>query len=114
MISYLQVEQLTKSFGDLLLFEDLSFGIAKDQKTALIARNGVGKTTLLNILAGKDTPDSGQVIYRNDIKVGYLPQEPLMDPEQTTREYIFHSSDKIMEAIRNYEEALNKNDDQLL
>ena len=114
MISYLQVEQLTKSFGDLLLFEDLSFGIAKDQKTALIARNGVGKTTLLNILAGRDTPDSGQVIYRNDIKVGYLPQEPLMNPEQTTREYVFHSSDKIMEAIRNYEEALKKNDDQLL
>jgi ATP-binding cassette subfamily F protein uup len=114
MISYLQVEQLTKSFGDLLLFENLSFGIAKDQKTALIARNGVGKTTLLNILAGKDTSDSGQVIYRNDIKVSYLAQEPLMDPEQTTREYIFHSSDKIMEAIRHYEEALTKNDDKQL
>jgi len=114
MISYLQVEQLTKSFGDLLLFENLSFGIAKDQKTALIARNGTGKTTLLNILAGWDTPDSGQVIYRNDIKVGYLAQEPPVDPEQTTREYIFHSSDKIMEAIRNYEEALSKNDDKFL
>jgi len=114
MISYLQVEQLTKSFGDLLLFENLSFGIARDQKAALIARNGEGKTTLLNILAGKDTPDAGQVIYRNEIKVGYLPQEPHMDPEQTTREYVFHSSDKIMEAIRNYEEALNRKDDKFL
>lgn len=114
MISYLQVEHISKSFGDLILFEDLSFGIAKDQKTALIAKNGKGKTTLLNILAGNDTPDSGEVIYRNEIKVGYLSQEPVMDPESTTRDYIFHSSDEIMKAVRRYEEALISNDDREL
>ena len=114
MISYLQVEHISKSFGDLTLFEDLSFGIAKDQKTALIAKNGKGKTTLLNILAGKDTPDSGEVIYRNELQVGYLSQEPVMDPGSTTRDYIFHSSDQIMKAVRRYEEALISNDDREL
>jgi len=114
MISYLQVEHVSKSFGDLTLFEDLSFGIAKEQKTALIAKNGKGKTTLMNILAGKDTPDSGEVIYRNDLKVGYLSQEPAMDPESTTRDYIFHSSDQIMKAVRRYEEALISGKDREL
>ena len=114
MISYLQVEQLGKSFGDLTLFEDLSFGIAKGQKTALIAKNGKGKTTLLNILAGKDTPDSGEVIYRNDIQVGYLSQEPLMDAQSTIRDYVFHSSDEIMKAVRRYEEALVSNHEKEL
>mgnify|MGYP006272969525 CR=1 FL=1 len=114
MISYLQVENLTKTFGDLTLFEDLSFGIAKDQKTALIAKNGIGKTTLLNMLAGKDTPDSGEIIYRNEIRTGYLSQEPVMDPESTIRDYIFHSSGEIMDAVSNYEEALFSNDDRQL
>jgi ATP-binding cassette subfamily F protein uup len=114
MISYLQVENLTKTFGDLTLFESLSFGIAKDQKTALIAKNGVGKTTLLNMLAGKDTPDSGEIIYRNEIRTGYLSQEPVMDPESTIRDYIFHSSGEIMDAVSNYEEALFSNDEKQL
>ncbi len=114
MISYLQVENLTKTFGDLTLFEDLSFGIAKDQKSALIAKNGVGKTTLLNMLAGKDTPDSGEIIYRNEIRTGYLSQEPSMNPESTIRDYIFHSSGEIMDAVRHYEEALFSNDERQL
>ena len=106
MISYLQVSELSKSFGDLVLFEDLSFGIAKDQKTALIAKNGVGKTTLLNILAGKEPPDNGDVIYRNDVRVGYLAQEPHMDPEKTTHEFVFRSSNKMLNAIQKYERAM--------
>src|SRR6056297_2975780 len=110
MISYLQVEHISKSFGDLTLFEDLSFGIAKDQKTALIAKNGAGKTTLLNILAGKETPDKGDVIFRNEISVGYLAQEPQMDPDKTIMEFVFHSSDKIFDAIRNYERATASGD----
>ncbi len=114
MISYLQAEGLTKSYGDLVLFEDLSFGIAKDQKTALIAKNGKGKTTLLDILARHDTPDSGDVIYRNDIQVGYLAQEPLMDQESTVLEYVFQASDLVIKAIANYEQALKSNDDQYL
>ncbi|MBS3775409.1 MAG: ABC-F family ATP-binding cassette domain-containing protein [Bacteroidales bacterium] len=107
MVSYLQVNGLTKAFGDLILFEDLSFGIARDQKTALIAKNGIGKTTLLNILAGKDSPDKGDVIYRNDIRVGYLAQEPQMDPEKTTHEFVFRSSNKMLKAIQEYERAMN-------
>lgn len=110
MVSYLQVNELTKSFGDLVLFEDLSFGIAKDQKSALIAKNGEGKTTLLNILAGKDLPDSGDVIYRNDIRVGYLAQEPQMDPEKTTHEFVFRSSNKILKTIQEYERAMESGD----
>ncbi len=106
MISYLQVSELSKSFGDLVLFEDLSFGIAKDQKTALIAKNGTGKTTFLNILAGKESPDKGEVIYRNEVRVGYLAQEPQMDPEKTTHEVVFRSSDKILNAIQKYERAM--------
>ena len=68
MISFLQVENLSKRFGEHLLFENISFGIGKNQKTALIARNGKGKSTLLSIIAGKDTPDTGTVIFRDYLK----------------------------------------------
>ncbi|MDR0865372.1 MAG: ABC-F family ATP-binding cassette domain-containing protein [Candidatus Symbiothrix sp.] len=76
MASYLQVDNLTKSFGDLLLFENLSFGIAEGQRIGLIAKNGTGKTTLLNILTGREDYDSGEVVYRNGLRVGYLDQNP--------------------------------------
>jgi ATP-binding cassette subfamily F protein uup len=76
MASYLQVDSLTKSFGDLLLFENLSFGIAEGQRIGLIAKNGTGKTTLLNILTGREDYDSGEVVYRKDLRVGYLDQNP--------------------------------------
>ena len=76
MTSYLQVDKLTKSFGDLVLFEEITFGIAQGQKIGLIAKNGSGKTTLLNILAGKEDYDSGSVVFRNDLRVGYLEQTP--------------------------------------
>ena len=69
MISFLQVENLSKRFGEQLLFENLSFGIGKNQKVALIAKNGMGKSTLLQIIAGKDSPESGSVIFRNDITI---------------------------------------------
>ena len=76
MVAYLQVEDLTKSFGELLLFEKISFGIAQGQRVGLIAKNGSGKTTLLNILAGREGYDEGRITYRNDIRVGYLEQSP--------------------------------------
>ena len=72
MVSFLQVDGLTKSFGDLMLFEDITFGVAQGQKIGLIAKNGSGKTTLLNIIAGKEDYDSGSVVFRNDLRVGYL------------------------------------------
>ena len=72
----LQVEGLTKSFGDLVLFREISFGLAEGQRVGLIAKNGSGKSTLLSILSGKEGYDSGSVIFRRDIKVGFLEQDP--------------------------------------
>ena len=89
MISFLQVENLSKRFGEQLLFENLSFGIGKNQKVALIAKNGMGKSTLLQIIAGKDSPESGSVIFRNDITIGYLEQTPDLNPENTIFEEVF-------------------------
>ena len=76
MSAYLQVSSLTKSYGDLLLFGDISFGISEGQRFGLIAKNGAGKTTLLNIIAGKEDIDSGEIIFRRDLRIGYLDQDP--------------------------------------
>lgn len=85
----LTVENLTKSFGDKLLFDDISFGINAGQKTALIARNGYGKSTLLNILTGKTLQDSGKVTFRGDVRMAYLPQQPDLLPQQTVRSFVY-------------------------
>ncbi|OFX26975.1 MAG: ABC transporter [Bacteroidetes bacterium GWA2_31_9b] len=114
MINYLQVENLKKSFGDLLLFEDIGFTIEKDQKVALIAKNGTGKTTLFNIITGKDSPDSGKIIYRNDIRFGFLEQNPPLNPKNTILNEVLHSSNNIKEAIIQYEKAINTHDKNLL
>ncbi len=82
-VAYLQVDHLTKSFGDLVLFRDISFGVAQGQRIALIAQNGKGKSTLLDILAGGGQYDSGSIVYRKDLKVSYLPQNPVFQPGQT-------------------------------
>ena len=102
----LTVENLTKSFGEKLLFEDISFGINAGQKTALIARNGTGKTSLLNIITGSALADSGKVVFRNDVRMAYLPQNPLMNETMTVREYVFASENKYVQAVNNYEKAL--------
>ena len=73
---YLQVDGLTKSFGDLVLFQGINFGVAEGQRIGLIAKNGSGKTTLLNILSGKEGYDEGSIVYRRDLRVGYLEQDP--------------------------------------
>ena len=78
MIPYLQVENLTKSFGDLVLFHEISFGIAQGQRIGLIAKNGSGKTTLLNILAGKEGYDEGNITFRRDLRVGISGAEPFL------------------------------------
>ena len=85
----LTVENLTKSFGDKLLFDDISFGINAGQKTALIARNGYGKSTLLNILTGKTLQDTGKVTFRGDVRMAYLPQHPELLPQQTVRSFVY-------------------------
>ena len=104
MITYLQVENLTKSFGDNLLFENISFSVMKDQKTALIAKNGAGKSTLLNIIGKKETADSGNVVFKNDISVGYLPQQPVLDKTLSIKEHIALSAQKAKSHIHDFEE----------
>jgi ATP-binding cassette subfamily F protein uup len=114
MIPYLQVENLTKSFGDLVLFEDIKFTIGQDQRVGIIARNGAGKTTLLRICAGQDSADSGNIIFRNDLHIGYLEQEPLLIESASVIENIFSSNDRVASAIRAYEKALLGEDKDLL
>jgi len=87
MVSYLQIEKLTKSFGDRILFADVTLGVYQGDKIGLIAANGAGKTTFLNIISGSEDYDSGNVVFRNDLRVGYLPQLPPYDPEMTALEY---------------------------
>lgn len=110
-MNLLTVENIAKSFGELVLFDNLSFGINKDQKIALIAKNGSGKTSILNILSGAESPDSGQVNYRKGTRVSFLEQEPKMDPNLTIEETIFASDNEVLKVIRSYEKALNNPED---
>ena len=102
----LNVYELTKSFGDLALFENITFGITQGQKTGLIAKNGAGKTTLLNIIAGKEGYDSGTITFRNDLRVGYLEQTPVFPEDITVLEACFHSDNETVRLIAEYEEAM--------
>ena len=114
MTSYLQVDKLTKSFGDLVLFEEITFGIAQGQKIGLIAKNGSGKTTLLNILAGKEDYDSGAVVFRNDLRVGYLEQTPHYPAGLTVLQACFYSPNETVRLIADYEQALASGDQSRL
>ena len=99
---YLQVTNLTKSFGDKILFENISFGLHEGQRMALLARNGKGKTSLLNILSGKDTADSGNVIFKNDIQIAFLEQVPKLEGN-TVLDACFISDSRVVKAISRYE-----------
>ncbi|MFZ4414456.1 MAG: ABC-F family ATP-binding cassette domain-containing protein [Bacteroidales bacterium] len=105
-MNYLLIENLTKSYGEKLLFENITFGIDKGQKVALIARNGAGKSSLLNIINQRDLPDNGKVVFRKDIHIAYLPQNPELDENQTIVDVLFNTENKYLVAIRSYEEAL--------
>ena len=105
-MNLLSVENISKAFGERVILENISFGINKDQKIAFIAKNGTGKTTLLNIMAGKDLPDSGQVVFRKGIHIGFLSQNPYFDEELTVEETIFAADNPILRLIQAYEHAL--------
>lgn len=105
-MNYLSVENISKSYGERVLFEDISFGINKDQKIAFVAKNGTGKTSILNIIAGLDTADSGQVVSRKDISIAYLAQSDDLDNSLTIEETIFATDNKILSIINQYEKAL--------
>lgn len=113
-MNYLQAENITKSYGDYVLFEKISISLHKDDRVALIARNGAGKTSLLNIITGEDNADSGNIVFRNDIRFGYLPQDPTFNENDTIIEAVFNSQDKILSAISDYEKALIENDNEKL
>tara|TARA_R100001369_G_scaffold954_4_gene3241 strand:- start:115627 stop:117495 length:1869 start_codon:yes stop_codon:yes gene_type:complete len=110
-VNYLSVENIAKSFGELQLFSNISFGINEGQKVGFVAKNGSGKTTLLHILAGTETPDDGRVVYRKGITSAFLAQEPDLDPNLTVEETIFASDNEIMRVIAQYEKALENPED---
>lgn len=103
---YLQVEGLTRRVGDRVLFQSISFGIAEGQRVGLIAKNGTGKSTLLNILSGKDSYDEGQIVFRNGIRVGYLEQTPVYPPDLTVMEACFWHGNSTTNLIREYEHCM--------
>ena len=111
-MNLVSVEGISKAYGEKVLFEPISFGINKDQKIALIAKNGSGKTSILKILAGNDTPDQGAVNYRKDTRISFLPQEPKLDPKLTVEQAVLQSGSKILDVITNYDRALENLDDQ--
>ena len=108
MSPLLDVQHLTKSIGDLLLFEDISFSVAEGQHVGLIARNGAGKSTLMNIITGREDYDSGEVVYRRDIRVGYLEQTPCFDPAATALEVCLARKEKRFGLVAQYERCLSQ------
>ena len=105
-MNYLSVENISKSYGERVLFENISFGINKDQKIAFIAKNGSGKTTIMNIINGFDEPDTGQVVVRKNIRMSFLSQKPNLQDELTIEESIFASDNETLKVIEQYEKAL--------
>lgn len=114
MLSYLQIEHLTKSFGDLLLFQDISFGISEKQRVALIAKNGTGKTTLLNIIAGIEDYDSGTISFRRDLRVSYLEQTPDFPKELSVIDACLQSDNEVVRTVAAYEHCMLSDNHDLL
>ncbi len=111
MVNYLQVEGLAKSYGDMTLFENLSFTVGEGERVGLIARNGAGKSTLLNIIAGGDDHEAGSITCRRDLRVAYLVQEPNYPSDITVLEACFRGDDEVLKVISRYELALLSGDD---
>ena len=113
MANVLNIENLTKSYGDRLLFGDLTFGVEQGDKIGIVARNGTGKTTLLRILAGVEDADSGNVVFRNDLRVGYLPQEPTFNGATVYEAALDNDCDPRAAAVLEYRHALATGDEEL-
>ncbi len=110
-MNYLSIENISKSFGERVLFEGISFGINKDQKIAFVAKNGTGKTTLLNIIAGLDSSDTGQIVQRKGLNIAYLSQKMDLNTALTVEQSIFDTDNPILKIIETYEKALENPDD---
>ena len=113
-MSYIQVEQVSKSFGERVLFENISFSLEKGDKTALIAKNGTGKTTLLKMVAGIETCDQGQVVMSKDVQIRYLPQEPEFNENLSVLDAVLEKCEPYREVISNYQQALDSGDEQAI
>ena len=111
-MNYLSVENISKSFGDRLLFENISFGINKNQKIGFIAKNGTGKTTLLKIIANEESADTGNIIFRKNLKIDYLSQNEILNENLSIEQTIFDSDNATLKVIEQYEKALKNPDDQ--
>lgn len=107
MASYLQIENLTKSYGNRILFADITFGVNEGEKIGIIAKNGTGKSTLLNIISGKESPDSGKITFRNDLRVSILEQMPNFADNATVIDACMHDDSKMAQTISHYEQALS-------
>lgn len=107
-MNFLTAENITKSFGEKNLFHEISFSIESEDKIGLIGVNGTGKSTLLKIIAGQEMPDSGSIVMKNGIRIGYLPQEPIFDENSTVIQQVFHSDNKVLNLIKRYEAAMEK------
>lgn len=112
MAVFLQVEDLTKSYGDRLLFDSISFGVNEGDKIGIIAKNGTGKSTLLKIIADKENVDDGKITFKNDLRVGYLEQMPEFNPDSTVLEACLNENGKIAQIISKYEQALINGDSE--
>ncbi|MEG1634146.1 MAG: ABC-F family ATP-binding cassette domain-containing protein, partial [Rikenellaceae bacterium] len=110
----IQLQNISKWFGDFLLYEDLSLYITEGSRIGLIARNGTGKTTLLNIIAGRESADSGEVTFRRDITIGYLCQDPYFDTALTVIETIYHSNKELIDVVESYHAAMMSQQSELL
>ncbi len=112
MIPFLQAENLSKRWGELMLFENISFTVFEEQKVALIAKNGTGKSTLLDILAGKETAESGKVTLTNNIKIGYFEQIPKLNPDYSVIEEVFESENEKLKTVKAFELAIAQNNQE--
>ena len=108
----IQAENLSKRWGELMLFKNISFTVSKGQKVALIARNGAGKSTLLDLLAGKDTPDEGAITITSEVQIGYFEQIPKLNPEHSVLEEIFETDSEKLQTVKEFELALVQNNQQ--
>jgi len=110
-VNYLSVENISKSYGERVLFDNISFGINKDQKIAFIAKNGTGKSTILNIITNRDQADSGQIVKRKELSISFLSQDDIFDETLTIEETIFASDNQTLKIIQQYEKALENPED---
>jgi len=111
-LNYLNVENISKSYGEVTLFKEITFSIHKGQKIAFIAKNGTGKTSILKIISGEDSSDSGNITYRKNIAVSFLSQDPKFDDSLTIEQSVFNSDNPILKVIANYEKAILNSEDE--